>query len=117
MDSFSPFSVEFEEEVCFQAADDKVQAEVSHEHLVEEAEVLHPGKSPGDHGRERQAPVAQHLGLELQTIHRRSCTITEKAPTWAFFWLKVPTSDSTCKNLFRCYAKPKVSRHKIGLLT
>ena len=27
-----------------------------------------------------------------QTINRRSCTITEKAPTRAFSWLKAPTS-------------------------
>ena len=30
--------------------------------------------------------------LELQSINRRSCTITEEAPTRAFSWLKVPTS-------------------------
>ena len=30
----------------------------------------------------------------LQTINRRSCTITEKAPTKAFFWLKTLTRAS-----------------------
>ena len=68
MDSFSPFSVEFEEEVCFQAADDKVQAEVSNKHPVEEAKVLHPGESPGDHGGEDQATVAQRLGHPDQAV-------------------------------------------------
>ena len=32
-------------------------------------------------------------------------TITEKAPTWAFSWLKAPTSASTLKTLLRHYDK------------
>ena len=43
--------------------------------------------------------------LVLQTIHRRSCTITEKAPTRAFSWLKAATTTFTFKNLLRHYAK------------
>ena len=42
--------------------------------------------------------VGQSL-LVLQTINRRSCTITEKAPTRAFSWLKAPTSAFTFKTL------------------
>ena len=30
------------------------------------------------------------LSVELLTINRQSCTITEKAPTRAFSWLKAP---------------------------
>ena len=33
------------------------------------------------------------------------CTITEKAPTRAFSWLKAPTSTFTFKTLLRHYAK------------
>ena len=38
--------------------------------------------------------ATQHWQLELETNPREvwSCTITEKAPTRAFSWLKVPTS-------------------------
>ena len=32
---------------------------------------------------------------------REVFTITEKAPTWAFSWLKAPTSASTFKTLLR----------------
>ena len=44
-------------------------------------------------------------GVELQTINRRSCTITEKAPTRAFTWLKAATTAFTFKTLLRHYAK------------
>ena len=37
--------------------------------------------------------------------NRRSCTITEKAPTSTFSWLKAATSTFTLKNLLRHYAK------------
>ena len=36
---------------------------------------------------------------ELLTNNRRSCTITEKAPTRAFSWLKAATTASTFKTL------------------
>ena len=42
--------------------------------------------------------------LELLTINRKCCTITEKAPTRAFSWLKVPTRAFTFKTLVRHYA-------------
>ena len=44
-------------------------------------------------------------GVELLTINRQSCTITEKAPTRAFSWLKVATTALTFKTLLRHYAK------------
>ena len=37
---------------------------------------------------------------------REDFTITEKAPTRAFSWLKTPTSAFTFKTLFRHYANP-----------
>ena len=43
--------------------------------------------------------------LVLLTINWRICTITEKAPTRAFSWLKAPTSAFTFKTLLRHYAK------------
>ena len=43
--------------------------------------------------------------LVLLTINQRSCTITEKAPTRAFSWLKAPTNTFTFKTLLRHYAK------------
>ena len=47
-------------------------------------------------------PVSRRV---LQTIDRRSCTITEKAPTRAFSWLKADTTAFTFKTLLRHYAK------------
>ena len=44
--------------------------------------------------------------VELQTKVREDFTITEKAPTRAFSWLKAPTSAFTFKTLLRHYAKP-----------
>ena len=37
------------------------------------------------------------------------CTITEKAPTRAFSWLKAPTSAFTFKTLLRHYAKQELT--------
>ena len=46
------------------------------------------------------------------------CTITEKAPTRAFSWLKAPTSAFTFKTLLRHYAKqaltPRSLKVKLG---
>ena len=60
--------------------------------------------------------------LELLTINRHSCTITEKAPTSAFSWLKAATTAFTFKTLLRHYAKqtgvdPTVRRCEVGLPT
>ena len=43
--------------------------------------------------------------LEMETKVREDFTITEKAPTEAFFWLKVPTVTFSFKNILRQYAK------------
>ena len=37
-------------------------------------------------------PSSSHSQLVLQTINRRSCTITEKAPTRAFSWLNIESA-------------------------
>ena len=44
-------------------------------------------------------------------------TITEKAPTRAFSWLKVPTSAITFKTLCSTGVDPTVSRREIGMPT
>ena len=56
---------------------------------------------------------------DTRTINRWSCTITEKAPTRAFSWLKAPTTDFTFKTLLRhyvmqgCYSRIWVKKYKI----
>ena len=61
--------------------------------------------------------ISRDLGLVLQTINRRSCTIAGKAPTRAFSWLKVPTSSFTFKTLCLTGVDPMVSRCEIGCAT
>ena len=53
---------------------------------------------PGHHRVGDVIPTADSR-LVLQTINRRGCTITKKAPTRAFSWLKVATSAFTFKAL------------------
>ena len=43
--------------------------------------------------------------VKLSIGSTTGCTITEKAPTRAFSWLKAPTSAFTFKTLLRQYAK------------
>ena len=43
------------------------------------------------------------------------CTITEKAPTRAFSWLKVPTSAFTFKTLLRHYAKRALTPRSLNV--
>ena len=50
------------------------------------------------------------VGVKISAANRSissttGCTITEKAPTRAFTWLKAPTSAFTFKTLLRHYAK------------
>ena len=54
-----------------------------------------------------QLPHKVHIGiiLELRAKVREDFTITEKACTRTFSWLKVPTSAFTFKTLLRHYAK------------
>ena len=49
---------------------------------------------------------------------REDFTITERAPTWTFSWLKAPTGAFTFKTLLRHYAKlaltPRSLNVKLG---
>ena len=59
--------------------------------------------------KEGWGPLAGMLDMEVPQVellmmNRPSCTITEKAPTIAFSWLKAATTPFTFKNL-RHYAK------------
>ena len=49
--------------------------------------------------------LPQPSPVELQIKVHEDFTITEKAPTRAFSWLKAPTSAFTFKALLRHYAK------------
>ena len=53
--------------------------------------------------------------LVLQTINRRSCTITEKAPTRGFSWLKAATTAFTFKTLLRHYAKRALTPRSLNV--
>ena len=55
------------------------------------------------------SPVLRVSGVLRKSINRWSCTITEKALTRAFSWLKAPTSAFTFKTLLRHYAKRALS--------
>ena len=57
------------------------------------------------------------FSVELEKNVREVSTITEKAPTKAFSWLKLATTALTFKTLLRHYDKqltPTVSRREIG---
>ena len=65
-----------------------------------------PPAPPGHHYHYNQDHnLLKVLILELQTINRRSCTITEKVPSRVFSWLKVVTTAFTFKTLLRHYAQ------------
>ena len=57
-----------------------------------------------DHASSILSPAHTYT-LELQTKVREYFTITEKAPTRAFSWLKTATTPFTFKTLLRHYAK------------
>ena len=59
--------------------------------------------------------VAVVPGVELLTINRQSCTITEKAPTSAFSWLKAPTIAFTFKTLLRHFAKRALTPQSLNV--
>ena len=52
---------------------------------------------------------------ELQTEVHEDFTITEKAPTRAFSWLKAPTSAFTFKTLLRHYAKRALTPRSLNV--
>ena len=53
--------------------------------------------------------------LVPQIDYRWSCTITEKAPTRAFSWLKALTSAYTFKTLLRHYAKQMLTPRSLNV--
>ena len=60
-------------------------------------------KKPGSEVRQR--PYIRTSAVKRSIGSTTGCTITEKAPTRAFSWLKAPTSAFTFKTLLRHYAK------------
>ena len=57
------------------------------------------------------------FGVEVQTKVREDFTITEKAHTWAFSWLKAPTSTFTFKTLLRHYAKQALTPQSLNVVS
>ena len=55
---------------------------------------------PAGSGEGGRAAASGWLAVKLQTNLREDFTITKKAPTRAFSWLKVPTNAFTLKTLF-----------------
>ena len=71
-------------------------------------------------GHHTMAPCPQSAGLQDSAVKRSigsttGCTITEKAPTRAFFWLKAPTSAFTFKTLLRHYAKRALTPRSLNV--
>ena len=60
-------------------------------------------------------PAACVCRLELQTKVPEDFTITEKVPTRAFSWLKVPTSAFTFKTLLRHHAKRALTPRSLNV--
>ena len=105
-----------------------VSATVHHALVALEALVRLVGEAPGvvfvpDKGE--QQPLVALVEVLASAVKRSigsttGCTITEKAPTRAFSWLKAPTSAFTFKTLLRHYAKralTPVSQREIGSAT
>merc|ERR1712155_181819 len=95
-----------------------------------------PGPGPAARGEERQEgrphqeagrghppqprPQRAPGGPDTLLRHRSigsttGCTITEKAPTMAFSWLKAPTSAFTFKTLLRHYAKRALTPRSLNV--
>ena len=55
--------------------------------------------------------IWQELQKNLRKDYAKFLTITEKAPTRAFLWLKAPVSTFTFKTLLRHYAKQALTPH------
>ena len=62
-------------------------------------------------GRTRYRSSAANRSIGSTT----GCTITEKAPTSAFSWLKAPTSVFTFKTLLRHYAKRELTPRSLNV--
>ena len=65
------------------------------------------------HGPRRAATL--QWSVELQAKVSKDCTITEKAPTRAFSWLKAPTGAFTFKTLLRHYAKRALTPRSLNV--
>ena len=57
------------------------------------------------YGEWQQKQTVNNSAVKLSIGSTTGCTITEKAPTRAFSWLKAPTSTFTFKTLLRHYSK------------
>ena len=66
-------------------------------------------------------PLHEAAGVDLDSAVQCSigsttgCTITEKAPTRAFSWLKAPTRAFTFKTLLRHYAKRALTPRSLNM--
>ena len=59
---------------------------------------------------------AEHLSCAARFVKfSQSYTITEKAPTRAFSWMKAPTRAFTFKTLFRHYAKRALTPRSLNV--
>ena len=92
------------------------------EDLLRGGEVSVPGgvarPAPGRRGLVVQRAHLQHQHghrLVLQTKAIRRFVITEKAPTWAFSWLKAATTHFTFKILLRHYAKRALTTQSLNV--
>ena len=65
--------------------------------------LLRPGPSTAARGRMRRLQRSSAVKCSIGST--TGCTITEKAPTRAFYWLKATTTAFTFKTLLRHYAK------------
>ena len=69
-----------------------------------------------NHQSESQYPVSvRSAGGQWSIGSTTGCTITEKAPTRAFSWLKAPTSAFTFKTLLRHYAKRALTPRSLNV--
>ena len=63
------------------------------------------GEAEGGHGDVRCWADVNTSAVKPSIGSTTGCTITEKAPTMAFTWLKAATTAFTFKTLLRYYAK------------
>ena len=100
-------------------------AEEEEERLVHGGEVDPDVEGEEEHELHEEAGVDQDVGhagadpdgsdVKRSIGSTTSCTITEKAPTRAFSWLKAPTSAFTFKTLLRHYAKRALTPRSLNV--
>ena len=64
---------------------------------------------------DRRQSAVQSRAANRSTGSTTGCTITEKAPTRAFSWMKAPTSAFTFKTLLRHYAKQALTPRSLNV--